>query len=368
MEIKISKASLSEALSNVQSVVGGKTSLQVLQNVKMSTRDGKAEFTCTDLDITLLARAECEVVEEGETTIPVKTFSSAVSKLVEGEIKIVVNNQDVTKLSSGQTSYKFIGLPAKDYPNLPEADGTSITLPANAIRDMFRKTSFASSQDETRRTLQGVLLDFSEGNGNVKAVATDGRRLALLNADVGASSGFDGRYIIPRKAVDILYKKLPKEGDCSIVIQGSQICFKTAKLDFTTKLVDDTYPNYRQVIPESTKETVVANRVEVLGAIDRVSVLSSLSDAPSMSMEFADNKLVVTTNSAKYGEARDEMPIKYLGKKIVMHFNPQYIKEALGAMDEDEIEFRLTDGTKPAIIKKSGNESYTYVCMPLRTA
>jgi DNA polymerase-3 subunit beta len=366
MTIKITKSSLSEALNNVQSVVGGKSTISVLQNVKMTTKDGKVEFTCSDLDITLLARAECEVIDEGETTIPVKTFSAAVSKLVEGEIKIEVDNKDVMKLSAGQTVFKFIGLPAKDFPLLPEADGKSLTLPSNAIREMFRKTSFAASQDDTRKTLQGVCLDFASENGKVKAVATDGRRLALLDADVGSTNGFNEQYIIPRKGIDILSKKLPKDGDCTIVTTGSQICFKTAKLDFTMKLADEVYPNYMQVIPAETKEMVVADRVEVLGAIDRISVFTSATEAPCMAMAFGDNKLILTSSNTEFGEARDEVPVKYEGEKIVMKFNPQYIREALNAIDEDEIEFHLTSDKHPAVIKKGGSTDYIYVCMPLR--
>ena len=366
MQIKISKSSLSEALNNVQSVVGGKSTIAVLQNVMMTAKDGKVEFTCTDLDITLLSRAECEVIEDGSTTIPVKMFASAVSKLVDGDIKIEVDDLDKAKLSAGPTVFKFLGLSAKEFPSLPDEDGKSITVPAAALREMFRKTAFAACQDETRKTLQGVLLDFSVGSGTIRSVATDGRRLALLDADVGNTNGFSDQFIIPRKGVDLLIKKLPKEGDCTIVTTGSQIRFKTAKLDFTMKLLDEVYPNYMQVVPANSNETVVADRVEVLGAIDRISVFTSAAEAPCMAMAFGDNKLVVTSNNTETGEARDEVPIKYDGEKIVMKFNPQYIREALSAIDEDEVEFRLTNEKSPAVIKKGGANDYTYVCMPLR--
>ena len=369
MTIKISKASLSEALNNVQSVVASKSTLQILQNVKMSAKDGKVEFTCTDLDITILARAECEVLDDGETTIPVKTFSSAVSKLAEGDIKIEVDQNDKAKLSSGQTVFKFIGLSAKDYPKLPDETGDSITIASPAVKELFRKTAFASSQDDTRKTLQGVLLDFSVDGGKVRSVATDGRRLALLDADVGPKGKLNGQYIIPRKGVELLLRKLPKDGDCTIVTSGSQIRFKTARLDFCMKLLDETYPNYAQVIPSPSKEAfvaVVADRVEVLGAIDRISVFTSAAEAPCMSMDFGDNKLVVSSNNTEFGEARDEVPVKFSGEKISIKFNPQYIREALSAIDEDEIEFLLNSDRKPAIIKKGGMDDYTYVCMPLR--
>lgn len=366
MEIKISKSALSEALNSVQTVVGGKSTLQILGNVKMSAKDGKVEFTCSDLDITLLARAKCEVIEEGETTIPVKTFASAVSKVAEGEIKISVDAQDHAKLSAGATMFKFIGLPAKDFPTTPAADGKSLTLPANTVREMFRKTSFAMSADETRKTLQSVLLDFSTDDNSIKAVATDGRRMALLDCNIGSATGFKEQFCIPRKAVDILLKKLPKDGDCSIVTSGSQIRFSTANLDFTMKLVDEAYPNYMQVVPSDSKDTITVGRVDLLGAIDRISVFTSTAEAPCMTMAFGDNKLVVTSNNTEFGEAKDEMPIKYEGEKYNMHFNPAYIRDALNAIDEDEVDILLSASTKPAIIRKAGSADYTYVCMPLR--
>ena len=366
MTIKINKSSLSEALNNVQSVVGGKASIQILQNVKMSAKDGKVEFTCSDLDITLLARANCDVIAKGETTVPVKTFASAVSKVVDGEIKIEVDAKDCTKLSAGSTIFKFIGLPAKEFPKLPEAEGKKVVLPANAIREMFRKTSFAMSADETRRTLNAVLLDFSDRGSNVKAVATDGRRLALLNTDLGEGKELQEQFCIPRKAVDILLKKLPKDGDCSIVTSGRQISFITANLEFTMKLLEDVFPNYMQVVPTSSKEKIPVDRVALLGAIDRISVFTAASETPCMSLTFGGNSIALTSNITEFGEAHDEIPIKYEGEKIEMKFNPQYIKEALNAIDEDEVEFLLNSATQPAIIKKAGSYDYTYVVMPLR--
>lgn len=366
MIIKISKAALSEALNNVQTVVGGKSTIAVLQNVKMSAKDGKVEFTCSDLDITLLARAECEVVEDGATTIPVKTFASAVSKLVEGEVKIEVDVQDHAKLSAGSTVFKFNGLSEKEFPTMPDADGNGVILPANAIREMFRKTSFAMSQDETRKSLSSVLLDFTEGGGKVSAVATDGRRLSLLKGDLGDAAAFNKQFVIPRKGVDIILKKMPKDGDCEIVTSGSQIRFKTAKLDFTMKLLEDAYPNYMQVVPKESKVSIPLNRAELIGAIDRISVFTAGSETPCMSLAFGDNKLVLTSNNTEFGEARDEMPIKYEGEKFNLKFNPDYIRDALNVIDEDEVEVFLNANNSPAIIRKAGTDDYTYVCMPLR--
>ena len=319
MHIKISKSSLSEALNNVASVVAAKNSLPVLQNVKISVRDGKANFVCSDLDTTLLAHTECEVLEEGETTVPVKTFSAAVSKVVDGTIDITVDEKDVTKLTAGTSKFSFKGISAKEFPTLPDADGQSVTLQAAVIREMLRKTSFAMCVDDTRRTLNSVLLDFSQGGGRARAVATDGRRLSMLDCTLEVPDGFKSSFVLPRKAVDVLSKKLPKDGDCSIISNKSQLRFVTAKFELCTKLIDDAYPNYMQVVPKDCSKKVVLDRVELLGALDRVSVFLD-TDAPRVLLCFTENLLVLNSSETEYGMSHDEMPIKYEGEKIELRF------------------------------------------------
>ena len=253
MQIKITKSSLSEALNNVATVVASKTSLPVLQNVRIEAKDGKATFVCSDLDTTLIATAECEVTEDGATTIPVKTFALAVNKVVDGMVDIQVDPHDKARLTAGTSRFSFNGISAMEFPTLANADGAPLRIPCAAIREMLRKTAFAMCSDETRRTLNSVLLDFSKGGGKTIAVATDGRRLSLLNCTVDVPDGFTKSFILPRKAVDVLVKKLPKDGDCDIIISGSQLRFVTAKLELCTKLIDDSYPNYMQVVPKEAK-------------------------------------------------------------------------------------------------------------------
>lgn len=366
MKIKISKAALSEALNNVQSVVSGKTSLSVLNNVKVEAKDGKVNFTCSDLDITLFARAECEVIEEGATTIPIKTFAAAVNKVVAGDIELSVNNKEEAKLKAGTTVFKFQGLPVKEFPNLPAADGSTCIVDAQVVREMLRKTAFAMSADESRAALSSVLLDFEQDGGIAKAVATDGRRLSTIEVEVAKKTGFNGKFSLSRKAVDLLSKKMPKDGECTIVSCGTQLCFKTSRIEFTVKLLDITYPNYSQVIPKSYNHKVTVNRVDLLGAIDRISVVTAGAENPYVGMVFADNKIALSAITNDNGAANDEIEIKYNGESIDMKFNPQYLRDVLSALDEDEVDFYLTHSGAPAQIKKHDAEDYIYVVMPLR--
>lgn len=364
MHIKISRSSLSEALNNVQAVVGSKTALQVLQNVMVEAIGGEVKFTCSDLDTTLVANAECEVLDEGATTIPVKTFTAAVGKMGDGVIDISVDKNDRSTISGGASVFKFNGLPAKEFPTVPKPDGMTCTIESNTIREMLRKTAFAASQDDTRRTLQGVLLDFQNNGSNVMAVGTDGRRLAMLNCPLTSGNGFKGQFILPRKAVDLLSKKLPKDGNAELITAKGQLLVKTARLIITTKLLDDVYPNYMQVIPKTDGTGIAMNRVEFLGALDRISVC--MTDSPCVILTFGDNKLVLNSGDTEFGSSHDEIPVKYDGESIDMRFNPYYVRDALNAMDDEEVVMKITSSESPAIIKKVEANDYTYVVMPLR--
>ena len=365
MHIKISKSSLSEALNNVQAVVGSKGALQVLQNVKVEAQDGEVKLTCSDLDVTLIANAECEIIQSGATTIPAKTFAAAVGKLVDGIIEISVDENDNSTVSCGASVFKFRGLAAKEFPTISAPDGVSCTIESNAIREMLRKTAFAASQDDTRRTLQGVLLDFNKDGSAVRAVGTDGRRLAMLDCNLNVGNGFSGQYIIPRKAVDLLCKKLPKEGVAELVTAKGQLLVRTPRLIVSTKLLDEAYPNYMQVVPKNLGKKVTVNRVDFLGALDRISVLTN-TDSPCIVLTFQNNTLLLDSSDAEYGSSHDEVPVKYDGEAVELRFNPQYVRDALTAMDEDEVELNINASTTPAVIRKPELDDYTYVVMPLR--
>ena len=362
MHIKISK---SEALNTVQVVVASKATLPVLQNVKLTAKGGKVELTCSDLDITLRANADCEVIEEGATTIPAKPFAAAVGKLIEGEVKLEVDQQDKTTLSAGTSVFKFKGLPASEFPEIPSEEGDKCSIDSNILREMLRKVSFATSQDDTRRTLQGLLIDFLPGS-EVKAVATDGRRMALLECEVDTTRDFNGKFILPKKAVDVLLKKLPKEGNAEITSSNGKLLVKTTRIEVLMKLIDDEFPNYMQVMPKQIKFTIPVNRVDLVGALDRVSVLTAGEDAPCIVLTFADNVLTLNSSDTEVGSSRDEVPIKYSDEKIEMRFNPQYIREVLNVIDEDEVDILLNNGSSPAIVRKGGSDDYNYVVMPLR--
>lgn len=364
MKIKIQRSALLDALKKVQNTATGKGTLPVLQNVKMDAQDGKVTMTTSDLDLTIRTDAMCDVEEPGSTTLPVKLLSAAVSKLAEGQVSISVDEKDRAEVKAGNAKFKIAGIAANQFPTLPTVadDAASVVLPTKDLKDMLSKVQYAASQDETRRTLQGANVTFE--NGKVTVVATDGRRLAVIEKTVDSVKSYNDSVTIPRKTVQTLVRELGTEGDVTLVKGGTQFVIRLDGMEIYTKLLEDAYPNYRQVIPKTTANKLTIGRTELLEALDRVSVLSETTDSKSVKMHFGKGQIKVSAVTADVGDAEDSIAIKYDGEEVDVMFNPAYIMDALKAITDDEVVYEMNDGHSPAVIKDSNG--FLYVLMPLR--
>lgn len=362
MKFKIVRSKFLEGLKSVQNIVGSKGSLPVLQNVLLEAQGAEITMTTTDLDISIKAVCPCETVEAGKTTIPVKLLFNAITKVAEGEVEVETDAKDRATICAGNAKFRLAGLPESDFPKLPKDEEAFVyTVPQATFRDMLRKVSYAASQDDTRRTLKGVLLSFKDAK--LTMVATDGRRLALVEQEVEFPKDAEKDIVLPSKAVGELQRSLNGDTELSMMVQKSQICFKVDNLMIYSKLMDDAYPNYRQVIPVDTKEHIEVDRQLLLDALDRASVMT-MDEAHSTKLIFSEGKLTVTSAASDIGEAKDEVPIKYAGEKIEILFNPSYVMDCLKAIDDDLVTMNLSDGHSPAVIKCS--IPFLYVLMPLR--
>lgn len=362
MKFKVIRSKFLDGLKSVQNIVAGKGSLPILQNVMIEAGERSIKLTTTDLDISIKAEVECEVSEAGATTLPVKLLFVSMTKAAEGEIEVEVDPQERASIRAGSARFKLQGMPASEFPQLPEeGDAYSYTVPQATIKEMLRKTSYAASQDDTRRMLKGVLMSFKDEK--LTMVATDGRRLALVEKELEFPKASERDIVLPSKAVAELQRSLGNEGDATIMVKKSQICFNLSGVIIYSKLMDDMYPNYRQVIPASCSEHIVVDRQLLLDALERASVMS-MDDSHSSKLIFESNTLTVTSAANDIGEAKDEVPIKYAGEKIETMFNPTYVMDPLKAIDDDEITIDINDGHTPAVIKCS--VPFLYVLMPLR--
>ena len=362
MKFKITRSKFLEEIKTVQNIVPSKGALQIIQNILLEADGGKLYLTTTDLDISIRSVVDCEVEKEGKTTLPAKLLSNMIAKAPEGIVEIEVDAQDRAVIKAGSSTSKLTGMSVEDYPTLPtDSDSFEYVLPQITLREMLRKTAYAASQDDTRKTLKGVLTSFS--GGNLTMVATDGRRLAMVEHEIELPADAEKDVILPSKVVGELQRSLTSDGDVRITIEKTQIAFKMGTTKVYSKLLDEVYPNYRQVIPAECEEHIKVDRQLLLSALDRASVMT-MEESSSTRLTFDSNQLIVSSSAAEVGEVRDIVPIKYDGKKIDIVFNPNFVMDPLKAIDEDEITIELNNGSSPAMIKCS--VPFIYVMMPLR--
>jgi DNA polymerase-3 subunit beta len=278
-----------------------------------------------------------------------------------------VDDKNVCSIRSGASFYKINGLSADEFPPMPKfKEDKKVELPQEKVRGMMKKTSFAISTDESRYVLNGIFISLKDHK--MTMVATDGRRLALVDEEVDVSEKSQGEFIAPAKAVGELNRLLQDKGTVEIRYTENQASFtlkdeKNGSVLIVTKLIEGNYPNYRQVIPTEVKERVSLGREEFLHALRRAEIMTS-DKSNSVKLTFGKNNLAITANSPEVGEARESIAINYKGKEMAIAFNPKYMIDPLNALANDEVFIELIDELSPGVLKING--PFLYVVMPMR--
>jgi DNA polymerase-3 subunit beta len=366
MNLTITKEQIIAGLQAVQNVVSTRTTLPILSNVLLHAEGGHLEITATDLDVTVACKVEAKVKKSGATTLPVKKLFGIVREL-NGDIEIESDDKNIASIRSGSSFFKIHGLAADEFPPLPKfKDDKKVSLTQETVRAMLKKTSFAVSTDESRYVLNGIFISLKEGK--MTFVATDGRRLALVDEEVDISEKSSGEFIVPAKAVNELTRLLQEKGDVELKFGENQASFALKNENgfsvlLVTKLIEGNYPNYRQVIPGEAKERIALVREEFQSALRRAEIMTS-EKANSVKLAFGKNNLTITANSPEVGEARETIAINYKGKEFAIAFNPRYLIDPLGALTEDEVFMEMIDELSPGVLKING--PFLYVVMPMR--
>jgi DNA polymerase-3 subunit beta len=375
MNLTITKEQILAGLQAVQNVVSTRTTLPILSNVLLRAEKDRVEFTATDLDVTIACSVEAKVKKPGAATVPVKKLFGITRELNGTEIDLEVDDKNICSIRCGSSFYKINGLGADEFPPLPKfKDDKKVSLPQKTVKTMMRKTSFAVSSDESRYVLNGIYISLKDHK--MTMVATDGRRLALVDEEVDISEKSNGEFIVPAKAVGELNRLMQDKGDVEIKFGENQASFemkdeKGFSVLLITKLIEGNYPNYRQVIPSETKERIPLVREEFLQALRRAEIMTS-EKANSVKLTFGKNNLTITANSPEVGEARESLAVNYKGKEIAIAFNPRYLIDALAALakekeeeeKDDQVFFELIDELSPGVLKING--PFLYVVMPMR--
>ena len=362
MKFSVTKEKLLECLQQVQNVVSTRTTLPILSNVLLQTNGSEIRLTTTDLDVGVRGSFEANIEKEGATTLPARRLFTIIRELPSSEIQFDVDGKNAASIRSGQSFFKILGLPEEEFPPLPKFDDSKVvTIRQKDLRDGLRKTSYAISTDETRYVLNGVLFSFKDNK--LTLVATDGRRLAMLDIDLEFPRSHEADIIVPTKAVTELQRLLTDDGEVRVSVGGSQIAFDLNNSLLVSKLIEGNYPNYRQVIPGEMKERVTLERETFLNSLRRVSLLAS-DKSNSIKLNFSKNNIDITANTPEVGEAKESLPVAYKGREFSIAFNPEFLMAPLRNLAEDEIFLDLIDEMSPGVIKIQS--PFLYVLMPMR--
>jgi DNA polymerase-3 subunit beta len=371
MRVILERSNLLKSLNHVHRVVERRNTIPILSNVLLKADGGSLEMKATDLDLEVTEAVGANVEQAGATTVPAHLLYDIVRKLPEGAEVMLKLEESGSSMSivSGRSNFRLQCLPQADFPELSAGNFSHIfRMDSTALKDLIEKTQFAISTEETRYYLNGIFFHTHEADGALKlrAVATDGHRLA--RAEIEAPAGAEGMpgIIVPRKTVSEL-QKLVDDPHVAVTVELSdtKIRFTIGSVVLTSKLIDGTFPDYQRVIPTSNDKTLTIDRQSFAQAVDRVSTISS-ERGRAVKLSIADGQVVLTVNNPDSGSATDEIPADYDADPLEIGFNARYLLDVAAQLTGSEARFRLADAGSPTIIEDTADERTLYVLMPMR--
>ena len=381
MRLKIAKESLLNVLSHVVGAVERRHTLNILSNVKVQVSQASLTITGSDLEVELVASttlAEGACLQAGETTVPARKLMDICKSLPTAAlIDLQITEDQRCILKSGNSRFVLGTLPAEDYPLLTteNTQGTQVAVTQRELKRLFEKTAFAMAVQDVRFYLTGTLLEID--NNQLRAVTTDGHRLALCETVASSNATQLIQAIVPRKAVGELQRLLSIEDEQLALLIGRELLNVTISIAsrdkeqgdttvrFTTKLIDGKFPDYRRVIPRGGDKNVLIAHDVFKQSLQRVSILSN-EKLRGVFLNFAADTLQLRANTPEQDEAVEDLAIQYNNAPMEMSFNAQYILEVLGALDGDDVSMTMTEANQSVLVQDPAHQDQTYVVMPMR--
>ncbi len=361
MKFRVKKEVLLNATQTVQNIITTKSALPILMNILIEAQQNKVKFTATDLDIGISCEITVDIQEAGAITVPAKRFGDIIKELPSEDVSVTTKKNNSVIIESEPCQFKIMGLARDEFPKLPEfKDQEAIKLEQGALRQMLGLVSFAASMDETRYILNGIMFKITKNN--LILVATDGKRLAIMDKKIKKETDRDISIIIPTKTIHELNRNLKEEGDLSLILGNNQVLFDLGNVVIISRLIEGEFPDYQQVVPPESNNKIKIERDRFLLTVKRAALLST-PDYQAVRLEAFKNKLVVSKSTPDIGESREEVPVDYQGKEMVIGFNPNYLIDVLKNITANSIEFELVDSEKPGVIRIDG---YVYIVLPMR--
>ncbi|HEY5817019.1 MAG TPA: DNA polymerase III subunit beta [Mesorhizobium sp.] len=371
MRVIIERSNLLKSLNHVHRVVERRNTIPILSNVLLSAEGASVELKATDLDLEITEATPATVERAGATTVPAHLLYDIVRKLPDGAEVMLKLDESGSSMSviSGRSSFRLQCLPQSDFPQLSAGSLSHIfRLDSVALKGLIDKTQFAISTEETRYYLNGIYLHTHEAGGKLKlrAVATDGHRLARAEMDAPAGSEGMPGIIIPRKTVSELQKLVD---DPSIAVttelSDTKIRLTIGSVVITSKLIDGTFPDYQRVIPTGNDKKLVIDRQTFASAVDRVSTISS-ERGRAVKLSIGDGQVVLAVNNPDSGSATEELSADYSSDPIEIGFNARYLLDVAAQLSGSEARFMLADAGSPTLIQDTADDDALYVLMPMR--
>ena len=371
MQLVIERGELLKALSHVTSVVERRTTIPILSNVLLAASESGLQFKATDLEREVIEQAAADCSQPGAITVPAHMIHDIARKLPDGAQVALTRDADRERVmvTSGQSRFALQALPADDFPDIAAGEMShEFTLPAHELRRLIEKTRFAISTEETRYYLNGIYFHVAEGDGSkvLRAVATDGHRLAQVDLELPAGAEGMPGVIIPRKTVQELHRLLDDTGqDVAIGVSDTKVQFALDGVTLTSKLIDGTFPDYQRVIPQNNDKVMRVSNAAFKAAVDRVSTISS-ERGRTVKLAMSDGKLILSVNNPEGGSATEEVDISYGADALEIGFNARYLIDISDQLDGDTAVFNLADPASPTVVRDGDDLSALYVLMPMR--
>lgn len=362
MEVTCPKAELVKGIQTVQGAISTRTTLPILSNLLLETKESELHLAATDLEIGIECLIPAKITDPGGVTIPARKIGEIIRELPEAEVKISTKDSLIT-IKCQKSVFKVSGLNREDFPQIPQLEKEkSFIFRQELLKKMLKRTSFAVSSEETRHALNGVLFSINENE--LKLVATDGRRLAYTKRKMEVSENLKSDMIIPIKAVNEISRIL-EVGDLEIFLKENQIAFCLDKIRIVSRLLVGRFADYNKVIPRKVKEKIVLLREPFLSTLKRVAILTS-EKSNSVRLDISKGRMMLTAITPEVGEAKEELDLNYQGEDISIAFNPNYMLDFLKNEDAEEVYLELTDSLSPGLMRPAGEEKYLYVIMPMK--
>lgn len=367
MKFTITREQLSEGVNAVNAAVPAKTTLPVLANILLeATKDG-LRLSGTDLDISVGTTVPASVDQEGAITLPARKLAELVRELPSAGIRFTTQGEQRVTIECGRSKFKLLGLPREEFPAFPQvAFGSHGKTTARDLQKLVAHVAFAASTEESRPILNGVLWQLTADR--MRMVATNGHRLAKMEIPIEGAVGEPAELIVPPKALEQIRKLFAPDDEIEIGRSENHLGFRSASTVVYTRLIEGPYPNYEQVIPRENDKAATAERVALIAAIRRMSIVAS-DQTHRIRMSFGDGSCKLSVTTPDLGEAQEEITVTYEGEPIDIGFNANYLLEVLKFLPTDEVRLTFKAPERAATVEPVGWDdpaSYLTLVMPLR--